>query len=140
MEIKVSYFARLRRFAETDIPLSTAMFDPKWFNNYGAGTYFDKRNVINGLRIEPFVPKDCGEGIAFMDNYRKQLAALDKDEIMARFESLERRLKDRFEHLRDKELTFVLMVYEKVDNPLSERGPIKEIFKSWGIECPEWEG
>lgn len=153
MKFKISYFARIRKFAPNEIPVSTAMWDPKWFhpNRNPKGVYLDKRNVINGLRVDPFVPayggcdgpRECGwepEKCSFMDRYRRQLEKLDPNEIMGRFASLEARLREKYQHLSEyNELTFVLIVYEKPDNECSERIPIREWFQQNGEELPEWE-
>lgn len=153
MKFKVSYFARIRKFAPNEIPVSTAMWDPKWFhpNRNPKGVYVDKRGVINGLRVDPFVPKfggcdgprECGwepEKCTFMDKYRSQLAALNWTDIRARFDNLEVRLRARFPHLAEyPELTFVFIVYEKPDNECSERIPLKEWFNKEYGSLPEWE-
>lgn len=152
MKFKISYFARIRKFAPTDIPVSTAIWDPKWFHpsRKPTGVYLDKRNVVNGLRVDPFVPKyigcdgprGCGwepEKCTFMERYEKQLGALKWGDMMARFTDLERRLKERFPHLADKELTFVFIVYERPDNECSERIPLRVWFESMGYSLDEWE-
>lgn len=152
-KFKVSYFARIRKFAPNEIPVSTAMWDPKWFHptRKPKGVYLDKRNVINGLRVDPFVPgyggcdgpRECGwepEKCTFMDKYRSQLSRLNYGDIIARFADLELRLREKFEHLKDyPELTFVFIVYEKPDNECSERVAIREWFESMGFALPEWE-
>lgn len=153
MKFKISYFARIRNFAPNEIPVSTAMWDPKWFHppRNPKGVYLDKRNVINGLRVDPFVPgyggcdgpRNCGwepEKCTFMDRYRQQLERLDYNEIAARFEDLERRLREKYPHLAEyDELTFVLIVYEKPDNDCSERIPLRDWFKENYGSLPEWE-
>lgn len=152
MKFKVSYFARIRKFAHNEVPVSTAMWDPKWFHpaRKPKGVYLDKRGVINGLRVDPFVPgyggcdgpRDClwePEKCNFMDRYRRQLAALSADEILERFRSLEAKLKEKYPGYFDDEITFVLMVYEKPDNECSERVAIKEWFNDNGIKIEEWE-
>ena len=62
MKIYTSYFYKIRFFKPWQIPISTAVWDPKWFNDFkGQGYRFlDKRNVINGLRCESLHPdKTC---------------------------------------------------------------------------------
>lgn len=153
MKFKISYFARIRKFAPNEIPVSTAMWDPKWFHPHRnpKGVYLDKRNVINGLRVDPFVPKyggcdgprNCGwepGKCTFISKYEEQLAALDWLSIHARFADLEARLRERYPHLAEyPELTFVLIVYEKPDNECSERHPIRQWFTEVGASLPEWE-
>lgn len=53
----ISYFYQIRNMKPNMLPMSTAMYDPKWFhdnkgNNY---RYFDKRGIINGIRIERLI-------------------------------------------------------------------------------------
>lgn len=102
MKFYISYFYAVRFMKPNTVALSTAMWDPKWFyNKYQGDVYLDKRGVLNGLRAEPFVPKDHQEGegycgncdhdnskCRFMQHYREQLDALDFDDIMQRFESI----------------------------------------------------
>lgn len=153
MQFKISYFARIRKFAPNEIPVSTAMWDPKWFHpaRKPKGVYLDKRNVVNGLRVDPFVPKyggcdgprDCGwepDKCTFIDRYKRQLSMLTTSEIFGRFADLSARLKEKYPHLAEyDDLTFVFIVYEKPDNECSERWPIKEWYKeSTGDELEEW--
>lgn len=153
MQFKTSYFARIRKFAPNEIPVSTAMWDPKWFHpaRNPKGVYLDKRNVVNGLRVDPFTPKyggcdgprECGwepDKCTFMDRYRRQLFNLPTNEIFDRFEDLERRLREKYPHLAEyDELTFVFIVYEKPDNECSERRIIKEWFEDkMGEPLEEW--
>lgn len=153
-KFKVSYFARIRKFAPNEIPVSTAMWDPKWFHPKGKpkGVYLDKRNVINGLRVEPFVPhhnvacpgpRDClwsPDKCTAAMYYQKQLSELKYGDIIHRFADLEVRLRERFPHLADyPNLTFVFIVYEKPDNECSERFAIRNWFEEMGFTLPEWE-
>lgn len=153
MKFKVSYFARIRKFAPNEIPVSTAMWDPKWFHpaRKPKGVYIDKRGVINGLRCDPFVPTNsCCPGprncLWSPDKcnasmfYWEQLSKLTYGEVMNRFADLERRLREKFDHLsKFDELTFVFIVYEKPDNECSERYAIIRWFEHWGFSLPEWE-
>lgn len=152
MKFKISYFARIRKFATNEVPVSTANWDPKWYHppKNKKGVYLDKRGVINGLRVDPFSPKYTGctgsrdclwepEKCDFIDRYKRQLAALDPNDILERFRSLEARLKEKYPGYFDDEITFVLMVYEKPDNECSERWSIIEWFHENGIKIEEWE-
>ena len=154
-KFKVSYFARIRKFAPNEIPVSTAQWDPKWFHpaHNPKGVYLDKRNVINGLRVDPFVPNghsgccpgpreclwepDKCNATMFL---REQYSKLNYGEIMSRFANLELRLREKFPHLAEyPELTFVFIVYEKPDNECSERHTIRWWFENMGFALPEWE-
>lgn len=152
MKFKISYFARIRKFAQHEVPVSTAMWDPKWFHpmRKPKGIYTDKRGVINGLRVDPFVPgyggcdgpRDClwePEKCNFMDRYRQQLSKLDAAEILQRFRDLEARLQEKYPGQFPDGVTFVLMVYEKPDNECSERVPIMDWFHENAIAIEEWK-
>lgn len=153
MKIYTSYFYQLRFFTPNIIPLSTAIWDPKWFHQ-GKGqdfVYKDKNGVYNGLRAPPFAPgplcsDDC-RGLDncvtkdpyscnFMKSYRKQLDKLDFDDIMKRF----KRIANYVQGLEKftEEPIIVLLVHEASRNPCSERRIIQEWFADHGIEVTEW--
>ena len=49
----ISYFYQIRNMKPNMLPVSTAMWDPKWFHddNGGRWKYMDKNGVINGVRM-----------------------------------------------------------------------------------------
>ena len=54
MKIKISYFYHVRNLKQYQIPVSTAVWDPKWFHeNTGNNKhiFIDKRGVVNGVRL-----------------------------------------------------------------------------------------
>ena len=57
MEIRTSYFYQIRNFKKNMLPVSTAIYDPKWYHhNLGYNNIFeDKRGILNGLRILPII-------------------------------------------------------------------------------------
>lgn len=135
------------------IPLSTAIFDPKWFHQNKGNTFQwkDKNGVWNGLRAEPFAPGVACEGLcrgkdncnaygpqtcAFLKAYRKQLDNLDFNEILNRFQRLGERIKqvEGFEE----EPILVLIFHEAYDNPCSERWPVQDWFKDHGYNIKEY--
>lgn len=154
MKILTSYFYQIRFFKPYLVPLSTAAFDPKWFhNNLGHSyAYKDKNDVLNGLRINPFVPRlfegdgecrgpvgctqekgNCG----FLRCYYNQLNELNFEDIKSRFESLSERIK-KGEGL-DRDPIFVLIFHEKPDNPCSERWPAQRWLREHGVEVEEFD-
>lgn len=141
MKFYTSYFYQVRFFPPNVIPLSTAMFDPKWFHeNQGQEHWFiDKRGVVNGLRIPPFVPGRTTEdliGEDFLKAYKIQLNTLDFDNIMQRFSNFAEKFQKDFNV--EGEPIFVLLVHEAPDNPNSERVVIQDWFKERGISCEEF--
>lgn len=153
MKIMTSYFYQIRNMKPNYIPLSTAVWDPKWFHQgQGHGfQYKDKNGIWNGLRAEPFVPNETCEGLcrgpetcnylgphtcAFLKTYRAQLDKLDYNDIIQRFEELGEQIQktEGFEE----EPILVLILHEKYDNPCSERWPIQAWFKDHGYEIEEF--
>ena len=153
MKIMTSYFYQIRFFTRNMIPLSTAVWDPKWFhqNKGHSFQWKDHNGVWNGLRAEPFVPGVECEGLcrgpegcnayspkacSFLRTYRKQLDRLDFEEILNRFQKLGEQIQqaEGFEE----EPVFVLIFHEKYDNPCSERWPVQEWFRDHGYNIKEF--
>ena len=58
MHLYTSYFYKIRFFKPWQVPISTAIADPKWFHAFKSQDYkfLDKNHVINGLRCESLHP------------------------------------------------------------------------------------
>ena len=150
-KVYISYFYQIRFFTPEYIPLSTAIYDPKWFhNNRGQDNIFsDKNDVINGLRIESLHPyKDndycvhCNrtgnpDTCGFMKNYREQLADIDFEDFIEKLEEFLININQKILKM-DKDLIPVFIVHEAPDNKCSERVPLIEWFNSNDVECIEW--
>lgn len=153
MKIMTSYFYQIRNMKPNYIPLSTAVFDPKWFHQKKGNSfqYKDKNGVWNGLRAEPFVPDKTCEGLcrgpetcrylgphtcAFLKTYYNQLEQLNFQEIISRFETLGNQIKE-VEGF-DEEPILVLIFHEKYDNPCSERWPVQQWFKNHDYPIEEF--
>lgn len=151
MKVMISNFSQIRNFKENMLPLSTALWGPKWYHNFqGRGTTFvDKRNIFCGLVFDPFVPDSTCEGLcngtcnpkhpescSYLKNYKSQLDALDFDKMMNRAEIIVN------EYITKRDISAepvaVFIVYESVDNPCSERWPLVQYFKEHGIKLPEF--
>lgn len=152
MQICTSYFYQVRFFKPHVIPLSTAMWDPRWYHDFkGMNHQFkDKNGVWNGLRAEPFVPgpncngeckgrENCDtsnpNNCDFLRHYREQLDKLNFNEIWQRFNRLAAAVKEKegFEE----EPILVLLVHETPDNPCSERRVIQDWFFDNGYPISE---
>lgn len=148
MKIYISYFYNIRFFPETLLPVSTAAWDPKWFHNFDKPNvvFRDKRNVVNGVRLDEFAPidlfdpdTDCPpKGIGcphtpdtcnFLKKHYNHLCTLDFDLIM-------KKLTDKCTNVNATDIC--LIVYEKPDNLCSERTTLTRWFKEHGIELEEW--
>ena len=153
LKIFTSYFYQVRFFQKNDIPLSTAMWDPKWYHKFKKSDYqfVDKRGVINGLRADPFVPCANCEGLCygpnactaapqfcgFLREYRRQLDRLDMDDILARMEVLAKRVQQINGYIGEPHIC--LLFHEAPNNPCSERIPVQHWFQDNGIPICEWK-
>lgn len=147
-----SFFYRIRFFKPNMIPLSTAMWDPKWFhdNKGPKHVWLDKRGIYNGLRILPLVPKnhdvnnDCGSNKCeknppncnFLSNYRKQLDAINFDAFIQQLEQIAKSLLEKRGIYEEPIVVF--MVYEVPQEPCSERVVIQQWLKDNGAEVTEF--
>lgn len=153
MEIYTSYFYQVRFMKPYMIPLSTAVWDPKWFHqNKGQDfVWKDKNNVYNGLRASVFAPGPLCENLCrgpetcdthdptkclFLKTYRYQLDQLDFNDVIARCERMGNYIKS-LENFSE-EPVIILLVHEAKTNPCSERSVIQEWFAAHGKEVTEW--
>lgn len=153
MKIATSYFAQIRNFTRNMVPISTACYDPKWFHN-DCGRHFkfyDKRGIINGLRCNNLAPgercnhlckgvKNCDTGdpdtCEFLQKYWEQLDEID----CAAFERYCNTILDTYSedtHIPKDDLILVFLVFEKFDQPCSERKSLQRFFKKCGYEAEE---
>lgn len=143
MRLCTSYFYAVRFLSPNQVPLSTAVWDPKWFHAFrGQGHVFvDRRGVVNGLRAESLHPgpecaglcrgpESCGNGdpagCEFLRLYREQLARIDVPAFLDSLSRLGGRLKARLGFEGEPE--FVLLVHEPPYRACSERGALQERF------------
>lgn len=144
----ISYFYNIRFFPENLIPMSTAMWDPKWFHNYGPETiiFRDKRNVINGVRADALTPfalsdhnlckgrdncKYKPSNCKFLKEYFEYLSSLDFYMITSNLEYMANKLIPGSD--------ICLMVYEAPNNECSERQMLIKWFNKHGVDLPEWK-
>lgn len=152
MLIYTSYFYNIRFFKPHQIPISTAVWDPKWFHE-GLGNnhvWKDKNGVWNGIRAEELNPKNChAEGCPcktvesfgscrFLREYREGLRKrVNFEQLLKDFTTISQEIKELEGFNEEPEI--ILIVHEATDNPCSERVPIQEFFKEHGIEVKEWK-
>lgn len=150
MKIYISYFYNIRFFKPHQIPLSTAIWDPKWYHR-GLGNsevYLDKNGVINGLRIEELNPGSCNacgcpcktknyQDCWFLKTYRNGLNKINFQELYTKIETIAQGWKNTAGFNEEPEI--ILIVYETPDNPCSERVPIIEWFAKNGVNVEEWK-
>lgn len=101
MKLYTSYFYNIRFFKPWQVPVSTVLYDPRWFHAFKGQDFkfFDKRNVINGIRAAFLHPGKSCEGLChgktgcayvpescqFLIEYKKQLEALNKELVLKKF-------------------------------------------------------
>lgn len=158
MNFYISYFYQIRNMKSNMLPISTAMYDPKWFHdNKGNGyRYFDKNGVINGIRmnelcmeqyrVENLIKKGlmcdqtCSRDMQmcpFMQEYAKCIRNKnpDFDKFITFCEGYLQFLNQRFNINLD---TIIFIVHE---NPLiacGERPVLQQWFLENGIELKEF--
>ena len=122
------------------IPMSTALYDPKWYDTHGMIAR-DKNGVILGLndkRFHPDVDSECPRCIdhdptkcSFINNYYNKISKLNFEEVIKSYEELGRAL-----GIVDPIL--VLIVHEAPSNPCSERSALIKLFKEHNIDLEEF--
>lgn len=150
MKVYITYFYKIRDLPQNVIPLSTALWDPKFFHSHGDNSvvFVDKRGVVNGLRCEELHPdihnSDCmrckhmqdPNSCSFLTKYYQQLQKLDFQKLMQKFQALADLMKQLF---NTENADVCLLVYEKPDNRCSERTALKKWFAENGQELIEWQ-
>lgn len=152
IRVAISYFYQIRFFKPYMIPMSTAVWDPKWYHNFKSQDtcFIDTRGVVNGLRIEPLMPGKTCENLCrgrdlcitkdpdnceFIKEYAIQLSYIDFDIFMKMVEEYAYQMKNKLGFKEEPLVVFI--VHEKYDNPCSERSVITEWFKNNEVECSE---
>lgn len=143
MQIYVSYFYNIRFFPDNLIPVSTAIRDPKWYHDFKSSDYVfrDKRGIVNGLRAYMLSPHkidncectNCRSNkdtsiCSFIRQYHGYIFSLNFEEVYSYLCNISQEFNGS---------DICLMVYEKPDNPCSERATLVEWFGLHGIEVKE---
>lgn len=153
MTIYTSYFYMVRFMRPWEVPLSTAVWDPKWFHEFQGQDhiFIDKNGVLNGMRASMFAPDEtcrdlcrgpetCATGdpatCMFLRNYRAQLDKIDGRKFVDYLHNLCPEMAKVVGISREPD--FIFMLHEAPTNPCSERGTIQQWFKAAGVEIKEW--
>lgn len=146
MKWSITYYYNIKYLKPNQLPLSTSMWPPKFFlTTFGKNNdiHFDKRDIILGLKERLFVPQQqcecpCKEkdyqNCLFLKTYYEQLSKINFENYIYCKELLIANLSIVVGHDIDE---IVLLVYEKPDNPCSERTILKKWFKEHGVELNE---
>ena len=143
MKIYTSYWAQVRHFPKNLIGLNTTIWPPRW-RPFG----LDKNGVrvINCPPLQPGIecmdlcngkcnpryPKDC----QFLKTYRIQLDKIDFNNFISHLNNFKNLFLSENPEYND--VDFALIVYERWDNPCSERWPLREWLLTHGQEVKEW--
>lgn len=157
MKIYTSYFYQVRFFTPNMLPLSTAQWNPKWFNDFQGQShkFIDHNGVYNGFKAEELVlseeywnklvatgkqcGKNCGQeapNCAFMSIYREYLNTLDCHKTIDKYMKIALAAQKCLKFKEEPVLVF--MVHEKADCPCAERPVIQEWLRANGYEVEEW--
>ena len=144
MNMYITYFYNIRFFPKNLIPVSTAMYDPKWYHDFKSNdTIFkDKRGILNGIRAEMLSPykvesiecKNCNSNknpsiCTFIKQYHDYIFSLDFNKVYDWLRNISHKFNDA---------DICLMVYEKPDNKCSERATLIEWFANNGVALTEF--
>ena len=142
MKLYTSYWAQVRNFPRNLVGLNTTVWPPRW-RPMGK----DKNGIIvvdcpplkpgaacEGLcngKCEPKHPKDC----KFLETYYNQLEQIEWNHFMSQLQTVHDNIcaGEQFD-----DVDFAFIVFEKYDNPCSERQPIQKWLTNRGIEINEW--
>ena len=142
MKLYISYWAQVRNFPKNLIGLNTTIWPPKWrpLGQDARGVLVidcpplkpgeECEGLCNG-KCNPKHPNDC----QFLNTYYEQLKKIDFNKFMFTMRRLHNNICEN-EKLDD--VDFAIIVYEKYDNPCSERWPILKWLKENGVEIEEW--
>lgn len=160
IECYTSYFYQIRFFEPWMAPLSTAMWDPKWFHNFKGNQYIylDKNGIINGLRFIYLVPNPKNDGecagpdmcikkfgyadpehCKFLSDYMKKLEEMNPHMILQKANKAIQDAALKLGVKTDHSLVPVFIFYETPNNPCSEREKVLEWFHKNGINISEWK-
>ena len=142
MKIYTSYFAQIRNFPRNMIALSTAKFQPKWLKpgvSQNGIIWFPCPPLQPGASCDNLCEGKCNpkhpQNCQFLKNYRAQLDKINFKKFLLHIEALREEICAE-EDFND--VDFAICVYEKYDNPCSERVVIQQWFKDNGAKIEEW--
>ena len=149
MKIYLSYFYQVRFMKPYMIPVSTCLFDPHWFTDEAGKIYKDKNGVYNGIRCDEFLPPPLDENDAicpckdknsqdcrFLKGYADALLNVDFNAFMGWMRRLAAYVQEKEKFVE--EPIIILLVYEALNNPCSERGPLIDWFAKNNYELKNW--
>lgn len=153
MKFLITYFYNSRFFLPNQIGISTAMWQPKYWkveqNKQGAIMGICEQS-LSPYKVEAHCEPECKHKATlpkyhflapkchFLANYRKYLDTVDfENYLLPEFTRIAEEVRkiNNFEG----EPEIILLVYEKPDNPCSERDALIDYFKKHGFELKEYQ-
>lgn len=159
MKYYISYFYNIRNMKPNMLPVSTAMWDPKWFHEGKGSThmFIDKNGVINGVKLRALImpmyrykeliklDEACdachAEGLLFakmvpecpfMKAYRQHIF---KNDFLSFIAFVEAFASYQFPQIN----TIVFIVHEDKTKTCGERPVLQEWFEANGMKLPEFD-
>lgn len=143
----VTYFYNTRHMKANQLPVSTAMWPPKFFakSSKTSDIHFNDNHVMFGITAKELVPQEQCEcpcekkdyqHCCFLKKYKEQLDEVDFFDFIDKWTCFS----NQFSKVAGTEITdIILLVYEKPGNHCSERTVLKKWFQEHGIELKEME-
>lgn len=150
----ISYYYSIRWMKSGQIPLSTAIYPPKWYIPNGRNRpCLDRNSVINSLEIPFLIPNDtihnecrgpenCEQSpksCRFLQGYYKQLKAINFKDFQSRTEEFIIKAHLALDLEVPNTVDAILMVHETPEKACSERWPLKVWFQENGVYLEEFD-
>lgn len=142
MKIYTSYWAMVRNFPRNLVGLNTTMWPPRWrkLGKDKQGVWVVDCPILKpGPECAGLCNGKCAfkhpDNCAFLETYYNQLMRINFKEFTSSLIKLHNKI-CQGENLND--IDFALIVYEKWDNPCSERRPLQEWLHANDIDVEEW--
>ena len=156
MQFYITNFGNMRYLTDDCIPISTCMYDPPFFHNNTRNKnicFVDHKNIMNGIREEALsqmqlkeedcvCQKDCifkctVPNCPFLNAYIHYLDTINFEYLLSEFQRTAEEVRMVTHFIGEPKI--VLLVYEAVTNPCSERIALIDYFKKHGIELKEYK-
>lgn len=169
MRFATSYFYQIRNFRLYGdkksgnriamIPISTALYDPKWYVRYNEHNrrtiWIDKNNIINGYNDHTLNPDphsdyctrcdihDPSGPCQFIKEYSEKLSKINARRFLEYYRDILQKSIAKFyaEYIKDPidEVEFVFIVHESPTKACSERGSLQKFLAQFNLGCKEFD-
>ena len=146
MKYYISTFYNTRYFQPHQIGISTAVWQPKYWKyeqNKNGAVMGICEPLLSPAKLseEVICQRDCQHKnevpcCPFLVSYREYLETINFEKLTAEFERIANEVKKINNYQQEPEI--ILLVYEAINNPCSERLDLVKLFADHGIELKEW--